>query len=73
MNTMERVELESGKTVECDCEWDYERNPFDKEPEHYHGEDDGWHLRSWDANDPDLSPDEAVEIDDQLARQGPTT
>lgn len=32
-------------SLEVEAKWEYERNPYGKEPPHYHGEDDGWVLR----------------------------
>jgi hypothetical protein len=73
MTTFEKITLENGKTIECECDWEFERNPFGKEPEHYDGHEDGWFLKEWTAHNSNLSRDEEIELDDELHRQGPST
>jgi hypothetical protein len=72
MSTLERIQIAGDIEVDCDCDWEFERNPFDKEAAHYHGEDDSWFLRSWEVvNGVELTPKQVVEVDDELNRQGP--
>jgi len=70
MNTLQRVELSNGTTVGVECDWEYDRNPCDKEPAQYHGEDDGWILTDWNA-DVLLTQEQTIEVHDELTRQGP--
>jgi len=47
------VEMPDGTLVEVDLviTATYEKNPCDKEPEHYRGEDDGWVITDIALND----------------------
>lgn len=45
--------MPDGTLVEVDLifEVSKEKNPFDKEPAHYSGEDDGWEIESVELKD----------------------
>jgi hypothetical protein len=71
-NTTEHITISDDVEVEVDCEWEYERNPGDKERAHYHGEDDGWVLLSWNVtNGVKLTLAQEAEVHEELARRGP--